>query len=327
MRGPIYVFHTSENERQALSRDLAQAQVEARVFDTPAALTLAARDEAPAIVLWDLDAGKVRGGAARLAAKLGAPVVGLTTDRQRSTGAEASHTLLLPFERWRVAPVVLRLLQSLPERQGDLDEAGIFGEMRVVADTIRQRPVDFIDPSVLEPPPLPGTHEARARYLAELAPAVVPQAAPPLGVLPGGTPDPEAAPAHAPPAGPAAAPGPVRVLIADDDEVLQHILGYQLEALAWAVAATGDGEDALHRVRHGAVDVLLLDLNLPHRNAFEILEQLGPLPANVRVVVMSEQVQEEKIVRAFALGAHDFVQKPFNPRVVVSRIERLLKAG
>ncbi|MFO0747574.1 MAG: response regulator [Myxococcota bacterium] len=347
MRGPIYVFHTSEHERNALARDLAQAQLDVWTFDTAAALTAASQEHRPAVVLWDLDAGKVRGGIARLAARLGSPVIGVTSVRATLQSADTTLTLLLPFERWRVAPVVLRVLQTLPERASEVDVGSVFGSMRVVADTIRQRPTDFIDPHVLEP----GARAPSAERAA--VPPPLPEPPPlPLAAALGGTPErTEAAPAMGPllwpgaespgqtpppinfPASRTAATAPVprpaariRALIADDDEVLQHILGYQLEAHAWSVTKTGDGDVALRMVKGGEVDVLLLDLNLPHRNGFEILEQMGPGSSAVRVLVMSEQVQEEKVVRAFELGAHDFVQKPFNPRVMVSRIERLLKA-
>lgn len=108
--------------------------------------------------------------------------------------------------------------------------------------------------------------------------------------------------------------------------MLQHILAYQLAEQRWQVDKTGDGVEALRILQGGGADVLLLDLNLPHKNGFEILEELGLAgTATLRVIVMSEQVQDDKIIRAFALGAHDFVQKPLNPRVVVSRIQRLLR--
>lgn len=337
MRGPIYVFHKSERERHALARDLVQAKLDVRTFDSPSALTLASNAEAPSIVLWDLDSGKVRGGLERLAARLRSPVVGLTADRDKSDSG--LHTLHLPFERWRVTPVVLRLLETLPDEAAAHDDGSIFGGMRVLADTIRQGFADFIDPSVIEPPPLP----ARSRKVpragvdrsAVTMPHVVPSTeAPPL---------PKPATRSLSEAPVATETQPLRVLVADDDEVLQHILGYQLEAQQWQVAKTGDGEVVLQLVKSGAIDVMLLDLNLPHRNGFEILEQLqlerqsGSRPGvagvagkpgrDVRVIVMSEQIQEDKVVRAFALGAHDYVQKPFSPRVVVSRVERLVKGG
>jgi len=143
-------------------------------------------------------------------------------------------------------------------------------------------------------------------------PATEPAEVPGVSPLPGGVPL-------------VAMSAPVRVLLADDDPMLEHILGYQLAQLEWQVSCSGDGNEVQRMLRDGLVDVLLIDLNLPHRNAYEILEQLEGRPDRPRVLVMSEQVQEEKIIRAFKLGADDFVAKPFNPRVVLSRLQRLLK--
>lgn len=117
---------------------------------------------------------------------------------------------------------------------------------------------------------------------------------------------------------------PLRVLLADDDAVMLHILAYQLGQQRWQVTSCADGAEVQRLLAAGEVDVLLVDLNLPHRNAYELLEGLAGTGIETRVIVMSEQAQEDKIVRAFELGADDFVPKPFNPRVVMSRIQRLL---
>lgn len=178
-----------------------------------------------------------------------------------------------------------------------------------VADTAKQkRPIVF-------DPPESGEGARRPRAAERMRPMTMPPlpeptSRPGLSPLPGGM--------------PATASRPIRVLLADDDEVLLHILGYQLAHLQWEVTCSRDGAEVKRLLEEGDIDLVLVDLNLPHRNAFEILEQLNLAGAATCVIVMSEQVQEDKIVRAFELGAADFVQKPFNPRVVTSRIQRLI---
>lgn len=117
----------------------------------------------------------------------------------------------------------------------------------------------------------------------------------------------------------------IRVLLADDDQVLQRILRYQLAQHDWEVTCSGDGVEVERLLALGQVDVLLIDLDLPHRNAYEILGYARGLPTAPRIVVMSEQRQDEKIVRAFELGADDFVHKPISARVLMSRVQRLLE--
>ena len=133
------------------------------------------------------------------------------------------------------------------------------------------------------------------------------------------------APSHVTPL-PHDAPAP-RVLIADDDEVLQHILGYQLGAAGWEVVRAADGVAAQVALQAGDFDLVLIDLNLPHVNAFELLEELDLRHSDRKeqVVVMSEQAQDDKVIRAFNLGAHDFLPKPLNPQVALSRFRRLLE--
>jgi CheY-like chemotaxis protein len=115
-------------------------------------------------------------------------------------------------------------------------------------------------------------------------------------------------------------PSALRVLLADDDEVLCHILSYEFEEAGWVVTTSGDGVETQALLQTNRYDIVLLDLNLPHRNAFEILETLtggGP-----PVVIISEQSQDEKVLRAYDLGARDFVCKPIRPRVLLTRITR-----
>lgn len=201
--------------------------------------------------------------------------------------------------------------------QDDYDD--IFGG---VADTTRQKRPQVFDPSEVEArwstelrPPAPNRlapaelpkRPAKVRATRVKAVTAARQEPPPL---------------PAPP--PLPRTHPVRAVIADDDQVLQHILGYQLANLDWKVTCVADGMELARLLATGEVDLLLVDLNLPHRNAYEILEDVAALAHRPKVMVLSEQVQEDKVVRAFKLGADDFVQKPLNPRVVMSRTRRLV---
>ncbi|MCB9736118.1 MAG: hypothetical protein H6745_26320 [Deltaproteobacteria bacterium] len=143
MLGPIYVFHTVERERTALERDLARVALPVKTFASAGALALASVEEAPSLVIWDLDAGKVRGGPDRVATRFRCPVVGLTTDRERVSEADRMPSLVLPAERWRVAPIVLRLLGQAQREEPPAREASplpppvsnIFTRPRVLSDT------------------------------------------------------------------------------------------------------------------------------------------------------------------------------------------------
>ena len=82
--------------------------------------------------------------------------------------------------------------------------------------------------------------------------------------------------------------------------------------------------EALTKERFGLV---VLDINMPKTDGYGVLSQmrLRPESRSTPVLMLSSRVQEHDIVRAFDLGADDYVTKPFNPLELVSRIRRLMR--
>jgi DNA-binding response OmpR family regulator len=80
-------------------------------------------------------------------------------------------------------------------------------------------------------------------------------------------------------------------------------------------------------VRAHSPDVLVLDLMMPKLSGFDVLTQLGQTPDAPRpkIIVLSGRGREPDVVRAFELGADDYMTKPFNPQELMARIARLLK--
>jgi DNA-binding response OmpR family regulator len=124
-----------------------------------------------------------------------------------------------------------------------------------------------------------------------------------------------------------AAAGVPRLLLADDDPLVARLLEPRLRAEGWQVVRAADGEQAQRLMAECAFELVLLDLNLPFRNGFDLLQWLGQtgLKRRSRVAVLSAMNREEIIRRAFAMEADDFIPKPFNPEVVVTRLRRLLR--
>lgn len=124
-----------------------------------------------------------------------------------------------------------------------------------------------------------------------------------------------------------AAGAPLSVLVADGEEMVQRVLRATLERRGWFVCRANDGREALDFLQAEHFDLVLLDLNLAFINGFEVLGALGQMPANgrARAVVMSAQTQSAPVVRAFELGADDFVHKPLVPEILIARIDRLVQ--
>lgn len=121
--------------------------------------------------------------------------------------------------------------------------------------------------------------------------------------------------------------GAVRTaVIADDDPDVTRIVDAQMRAAGYQTILAFDGDETLAAVRAHNPDILVLDLMMPKRSGFDVLAELrdgaGPRP---RTIVLSALAREEDTLRAFELGADDYMTKPFNPQELIARITRLLK--
>lgn len=115
------------------------------------------------------------------------------------------------------------------------------------------------------------------------------------------------------------------ILIVEDDAFTARLLQFVFEREQYAVTWLPDGQQAQnHLQQHAPADVVLLDLMLPHVDGLDLLKQLRSLPAwqHTRVMVLSARDQTSDIRQAFALGADDYMTKPFDPQELLARVQR-----
>lgn len=138
------------------------------------------------------------------------------------------------------------------------------------------------------------------------------------GVLPSAMPS-----APPPPPSPPAAP-PARVVVVEDDPSVAAGLVRGLRAAGFAIELATDGETGARLAMADHVAVVLLDLMLPERSGYQVLEMLQHRPAPPPVIVLSARAELDDRLRAFRLGAVDFVPKPFWLEEIVARIRSRL---
>jgi DNA-binding response OmpR family regulator len=117
----------------------------------------------------------------------------------------------------------------------------------------------------------------------------------------------------------------VSILIVEDDAFTAQLLQFVFERDQNAVTWLADGQQAQNHLHQQApADVVLLDLMLPHVDGLDLLKQLRSLPAwqHTRVMVLSARDQSSDIRQAFALGADDYMTKPFDPQELLARVKR-----
>jgi CheY-like chemotaxis protein len=118
-------------------------------------------------------------------------------------------------------------------------------------------------------------------------------------------------------------PSPARVLIVEDDPQLVGVLAEMLAVLGYATRSAVAGPDALRFVPEFQPDVVLLDLGLPDMPGDVVLERLRRADPRLPVVMVTGNENPEIARRTLALGAFDYVAKPFN----LTRLEQVLEAA
>ena len=128
-----------------------------------------------------------------------------------------------------------------------------------------------------------------------------------------------------------ARPAAVRhVLVADDEPHIGRIIQMKLEQGPFRVTLARDGREALDALEHGpAVDLVLLDLMMPQLSGLDVLERLRADPRfrAIPCIILTAAGQEQQYRQAMALGATDFMTKPFSPKKLYARAAELAGVG
>jgi len=123
----------------------------------------------------------------------------------------------------------------------------------------------------------------------------------------------------------APSPADTTVLLADDDPAIMRIVDAQLRGAGYRTELVFDGLAATAAITQRTPALVVLDLMMPKRTGFDVLGDLAALPRRPKVIVLSARGREEDVTRAFALGADDYMTKPFSPQELMARVVRLLR--
>ena len=115
-----------------------------------------------------------------------------------------------------------------------------------------------------------------------------------------------------------------KVLVVEDDRAISDLLRLYLEKEGVEVTVTDTAEAALPAIEEAEFDLLLLDVNLPGRDGFELLADLRRRH-DLPVLVLTARDAEEDRIFAFGVGADDYVTKPFSPKVLAARVRAHLR--
>jgi len=115
-----------------------------------------------------------------------------------------------------------------------------------------------------------------------------------------------------------------RVLVVDDDPKVCETLDRYLAHAGYAVASALDGRRALEAVRTFAPDLIVLDVMLPELDGLEICREIRAA-SDVPIIFLTARSTERDKLAGLALGADDYLTKPFSPRELVARVQAVLR--
>lgn len=118
-----------------------------------------------------------------------------------------------------------------------------------------------------------------------------------------------------------------KVLIVEDERSLTEVLVYNLEREGYEVSVAHDGREGLRKAQTLLPDVLILDLMLPGVSGLDICKDLksSPKTAAIPILMLTAKSEETDQIVGFAVGADDYVTKPFSTKVLVQRVKALLR--
>ena len=117
-----------------------------------------------------------------------------------------------------------------------------------------------------------------------------------------------------------------KILIVDDEVQLVEMVKMRLEAAGYDIISAYDGQDGFDKARKEKPDLIILDLMLPKMDGYKICGLLknDARYSKIPIIMFTARVQEEDVRLGKDLGAEEYVTKPFDPKILLSKIKVLL---
>jgi DNA-binding response OmpR family regulator len=115
---------------------------------------------------------------------------------------------------------------------------------------------------------------------------------------------------------------PHSVLVVDDEANILLSLEFLMKKAGYDVRIARDGEEALAEIQKARPDLVLLDVMMPKRNGFDVCEIIRANPEwkDVRIIMLTAKGRDVEREKGLAVGADDYITKPFSTREVVERV-------
>ena len=114
------------------------------------------------------------------------------------------------------------------------------------------------------------------------------------------------------------------ILIAEDEKNMQDIIAEYMQKGGHTCQTADDGVDAMMLLKNTPFDLLILDVMMPHLDGFSVC-RLAREMGNIPVILLTAKSSEEDKLKGYEYGADDYMTKPFSPRVLLAKVNALLR--
>ena len=116
-----------------------------------------------------------------------------------------------------------------------------------------------------------------------------------------------------------------KIMLVEDSKNLRAVLRDYFEMMNYEVVDFGDGESAIKSYHHGICDICLLDIGLPKKDGYSVINDLHIIAPNLPVIFVTAKDSKEDRIRGFKAGCDDYVTKPFSTEELLLRVEAILR--
>lgn len=119
-----------------------------------------------------------------------------------------------------------------------------------------------------------------------------------------------------------------RILVVDDERHIVRLVQVNLERAGYEVAVAYDGIQALEAMAQETPDMVILDVMMPRMDGFEVLKKLqaNPDTRDIPIIMLTAKAQDADIFKGWSSGVSSYLTKPFNPRELLTFVERIFQS-
>ncbi len=119
-----------------------------------------------------------------------------------------------------------------------------------------------------------------------------------------------------------------KILVVDDEKHIVKLVEVNLKKHGYDVVTAYDGVEALEKVESEHPDMLVLDVMMPRMNGFDVLKRLqsNPHTQEIPVIMLTAKAQDADIFKGWQSGVSSYLTKPFNPRELLTFVERIFQS-